>query len=370
MSQKESLEEFADLCINNSISIIQDLIERNHLSQKELADILGIAQSTISKNLCEGKGFSLVDLCKIAKHFDVPLDYLIGRKPQQLSDTAQRLRNKVSELLNILSFKRDNRGIPLKHENIDTFEEKISKNVNNHEMANDIFYDELAQYFGMKADELFMFLMNGNLSCEFTIEQIEKIAEFFNVSVDYLLDRKIANSSGLEKGMIVRNFMNDPAVTFFPVSNVDLTPPDLPPADASFISSDGFRYTNPINYNFYCPAIIFSQYNPPFSYETAFVNACVNEFSGKCLNLKNNYYVLSKINSNNQYGQVTNSNKDVFNEYVYNNLINNYFNELKIKIQPYIQRECLAKITKMRTDANESKGKMKAEEVAPNNSEL
>lgn len=364
MSQKESLEEFADLCINNSISIIQDLIERNHLSQKELADILGIAQSTISKNLCEGKGFSLVDLCKIAKHFDVPLDYLIGRKPQQLSDTARRLRNKVSELLNILSFKRDNRGIPLKHENIDTFEEKISKNVNNHEMANDIFYDELAQYFGMKADELFMFLQNGNLTYEFTIEQIEKIAEFFNVSVDYLLDRKIANSSGLERGMIVRNFMNDPAVKFCPVSNLSLYP-----AENCYIASDGNPYVNNFNY----PAIYFSQYNPHFSSEfdtasaTAFVNACINEFSAKCLNLKANYD-FSKINSNNQYAQITYSNEDV-----YNNLINNYFNELKIKIQPCIQIECLAKITKMRTDADESKGKMKAEEVAthhPNNSEL
>lgn len=360
MSQKESLEEFADLCINNSISIIQDLIERNHLSQKELADILGIAQSTISKNLCEGKGFSLVDLCKIAKHFDVPLDYLIGRKPQQLSDTAQRLRNKVSELLNILSFKRDNRGIPLKHENIDTFEEKISKNVNNHEMANDIFYDELAQYFGMKADELFMFLMNGNLSCEFTIEQIEKIAEFFNVSVDYLLDRKIANSSGLERGMIVRNFMNDPAVKFCPVPHFSLYL-----TNTEYIASNGYSYTGYVDNtgcvvnNFNYPAIYFSQYiSSEFDTATAFVNACINEFSAKCWYLKSNYD-FSKINSNNQYGQngqITYSNEDV-----YNNLINNYFNELKIKIQPHIQRECLAKITKMRTDANESKEKMKAE---------
>lgn len=317
MSESQELGEFADLCVKNSICIIKELMSHYNLNQKDLANILGINQSMVSKNLNENKGFSLADLCKIARYFDLPLDYLVGRKPKKMSETRLRLLNNIRELLSFLIIKRDSRGMPLKREESNLWR-----------FIGDIAYDELARYFGIEEDNMFMFLLNGEFQCDLTIEQIDRIAEFFDVSVDYLLGKKIKHYSPLEKGMIMQNLISSFEAESFPVY-----------MNKTYYVN-GIAYSCPVAY----PAIYFpesGEYFPYFNNKIA-GNDHVNEFIKKCISLKQDYTL--NQNGYNPYGVNFN------NESVYNDLSALYFNELKAKVvnQQIIHQGCLAKIFQMK----------------------
>lgn len=63
---------------------ISMLMEQNGMSQQDLATLLGMSQSGVSKCLKpddESRRFTLEQVCMIADHFNVSLDDLVGIKP-------------------------------------------------------------------------------------------------------------------------------------------------------------------------------------------------------------------------------------------------------------------------------------------------
>lgn len=74
--------------INMDFSILKRnismLMEQASMSQQDLADLLGMTQSGVSKCLKpddESRRFTLEQVCRIADHFNVSLDDLVGIKP-------------------------------------------------------------------------------------------------------------------------------------------------------------------------------------------------------------------------------------------------------------------------------------------------
>ena len=74
---------------------IKNLREKNNLSQKELAKILNIANSTLSQYESDVRVPSDDIKILIADYFNVSLDYLLGR-PNKYN--ASKEKSKVSEL--------------------------------------------------------------------------------------------------------------------------------------------------------------------------------------------------------------------------------------------------------------------------------
>lgn len=58
---------------------VRGLLKANHLTQRELADSVGMSEQAMSNKLRGLKNFTLRDMSRIADYFDVSLDYLTGR---------------------------------------------------------------------------------------------------------------------------------------------------------------------------------------------------------------------------------------------------------------------------------------------------
>lgn len=68
---------------NNFSSRLLECRKASNLSQKALADIIGLSDAAITM-LEKGKRAPSFDvLCTLADHFDVSLDYLVGRSDIQ-----------------------------------------------------------------------------------------------------------------------------------------------------------------------------------------------------------------------------------------------------------------------------------------------
>lgn len=58
---------------------VRRMLRANHLTQRELADSVGMSEQAMSNKLQGLKNFTLRDMSRIADYFDVSLDYLTGR---------------------------------------------------------------------------------------------------------------------------------------------------------------------------------------------------------------------------------------------------------------------------------------------------
>lgn len=58
---------------------VRRMLRANHLTQRELADSVGMSEQAMSSKLRGLKNFTLRDVSRIADYFDVSLDYLTGR---------------------------------------------------------------------------------------------------------------------------------------------------------------------------------------------------------------------------------------------------------------------------------------------------
>ena len=71
---------------------IEKLRSDNDMKQEDIAAIAGVQQSRISKLLGNDAGarFTIEQICKIASHFNVSIDYLVtGKEPQPISSTKK-----------------------------------------------------------------------------------------------------------------------------------------------------------------------------------------------------------------------------------------------------------------------------------------
>lgn len=104
----------SDILIQN----IHKLMEDNNITQQQLANILGMSQSNVSKALSESdkKSFTLDQVVGIAKHFRVSIDMLVGNFRAQNHDIGPRA---VSEYLVRL----------IEHEDIKIFKHPIEEEI-------------------------------------------------------------------------------------------------------------------------------------------------------------------------------------------------------------------------------------------------
>lgn len=60
---------------------IRELMRTENLNQVSLAAKIGVKQNTVSAWLLGKKEPSIASLWKLADHFEVDIDYIVGRKP-------------------------------------------------------------------------------------------------------------------------------------------------------------------------------------------------------------------------------------------------------------------------------------------------
>lgn len=60
---------------------IRELMRTENLNQVSLAAKIGVKQNTVSAWLLGKKEPSITSLWKLADHFEVDIDYIVGRKP-------------------------------------------------------------------------------------------------------------------------------------------------------------------------------------------------------------------------------------------------------------------------------------------------
>ncbi|MFA5449790.1 MAG: helix-turn-helix transcriptional regulator [Clostridia bacterium] len=88
----------------NFIERLCELMQENNLNSKQLAQAVGISQTSISKWMNNKKTVSLKHLLLLANYFNCSLDYLTGRSDDLLSFTphspilfSQRIREILQE---------------------------------------------------------------------------------------------------------------------------------------------------------------------------------------------------------------------------------------------------------------------------------
>lgn len=57
---------------------VRGLLRANHMTQRELAESVGMSEQAMSNKLCGLKNFTLRDVSRMASDLDVSLDYLTG----------------------------------------------------------------------------------------------------------------------------------------------------------------------------------------------------------------------------------------------------------------------------------------------------
>lgn len=63
---------------------VRGQLRANHVTQRELADSVGMSEQALSNKLRGLKNFTLRDVSRIADFFDVSVDSLLGREPLEV----------------------------------------------------------------------------------------------------------------------------------------------------------------------------------------------------------------------------------------------------------------------------------------------
>lgn len=67
------------------ISQIRKLMRDNHVTQRDLAQELGVSEQAISDKFHGRSNFTLRDVSRIADFFDVSTDLVLGREPLEVA---------------------------------------------------------------------------------------------------------------------------------------------------------------------------------------------------------------------------------------------------------------------------------------------
>ena len=226
ISEEDFTGEFANSEFNNTvIANIRKL--SSHHSDKELAKIVELNEEEFKKRMGGSDNFTLVQISKIADSISVPVEDIIGESSLNLlKEKLKKIKETVKETvkaniwiprdieLSLLPLDRELRKIvELNEEEIEkcmgerffilgqlskiadyfsvSVEDIIGKSnhslLTNRKLVSLLNYKVLGKIVEMDAYEL-VNCMQGKDS--FTLEQISKIADYFSVSVDYLLGRK------------------------------------------------------------------------------------------------------------------------------------------------------------------------------------
>lgn len=173
--------------VQNLKDNVKGLVRNSKKSASQIADEIGMNQSNFSKCLKDKtRCFSIVQVCKLAKLFDCSVDELVGMKHSSKSDTENIIIKNIRILMDNVVCQKieeptvDSEGIPL----APTF------------LTPSYSFDnkDLGEIVGMSESEVGKCLKIENSSKFFSLEQIKQIADYFGVSVDFLMGRKVRSN--------------------------------------------------------------------------------------------------------------------------------------------------------------------------------
>lgn len=173
--------------VQNLKNNVNGLVRNSKKSASQIADEIGMNQSNFSKCINDvTRCFSIDQVCKLAKLFDCSVDELVGMKHSAKSDTENIVIKNIRILMDNVVCKKieeppvDSEGIPL----APTF------------LTSSYSFDDkdLGEIVGMSESEVSKCLKIENCSNFFSLEQIKQIADYFGVSVDFLMGRKVRSN--------------------------------------------------------------------------------------------------------------------------------------------------------------------------------
>lgn len=145
----------------------KELLEEKGISKNKMLTDLGLAKNSFVNWQERNTVPNGETLAKIAKYFDVPIEYLLGKESYKQWITIEELhsaRKKVAEIIEANDI------------NIQDFENKLGTN-----------YATINCWLSGQSD--------------FFNEKIDKLADYFNVSTDYLLGREKDTASVTDAGL-------------------------------------------------------------------------------------------------------------------------------------------------------------------------
>lgn len=159
---------------------LTELRKARHLTQTELAKILNVARNTISQWETGKRNPDLDTVVKIANYFDVTVDFLIGgndkRAPTQWQNTTQA-----------------DKAPSLKNENLRLKALRKQNNMTQKDIAKLTGYQQTL-ISKWESDER-----------EPDIETLKRLANYFNVTVDYLVGNDAPENTRQHENSILKN---------------------------------------------------------------------------------------------------------------------------------------------------------------------
>lgn len=173
--------------VKNLKKKVKELVRNSKDSAMKIAKDINMKQSNFSKCINDvTRCFSIDQVCELAKLFDCSVDELVGMKHSAKSDTENIIIKNIRMLMDNVVCQKieeptvDSEGLPL----APTF------------LTPSYSFDnkDLGEIVGMSESEVSKCLKIENGSKFFSLEQIKQIADYFGVSVDFLMGRKVRSN--------------------------------------------------------------------------------------------------------------------------------------------------------------------------------
>ena len=167
---------------------VKELVRNSKKSASQIAKHIGMKQSNFSKCLKDKtRCFSIVQVCELAKLFDCSVDELVGMKHSAKSDTENIIIKNIRILMDNVVCRK------IKEHTADSSEGfPLASTI----LTPSYSFDnkDLGEIVGMSESEVSKRLKIENGSNFFSLEQIKQIADYFGVSVDFLMGRKVRSN--------------------------------------------------------------------------------------------------------------------------------------------------------------------------------
>ncbi len=173
--------------------MIKKLVSKSGKTTTEIAEKIGMKQPNFSKCINdENRNFSIEQICNLSKYFGVSTDELLGINCTHDSRDKLLIESKIKanikKLMDNTACCHQIKGSSVKGQLLPTLPTFFEISLNSFDN------NDLASIIGMNEEDVYKCLKIGENTKFFTLEQILKIADYFEVSLDYLCGRKVRSN--------------------------------------------------------------------------------------------------------------------------------------------------------------------------------
>lgn len=167
------------------LSVIYTIETQYNLTQRDIADIMGISQSNFSKILSGTlkRYFTITQLITFAKHFNLSMDYLLGYPWKKEGDLI------IEKKFNPINMQKSESNSAIANSQPSIFpiyEDSIIPNVKWIMKEYNLTQAQLADYMDMSASNICT-ILNGSKKRHFTLRQIVCLSRNLHISVDQII---------------------------------------------------------------------------------------------------------------------------------------------------------------------------------------